>query len=184
MIRERVMAGLSRAEAEATQLGRRRIEDTDAEKVAAIIAARTTGVGSAPSRVISEWMWAPCSASLMKLRQHPHRLACETHAPVFWDSEPPPRLAQTPLPKSNRTRLNTSIFVILNSSAGLCEKPSLLPCFDAQCPRRGSTRCHLKRGGCLLILAIDRTRGDRLPRNGGRSGFQRAATERRISQPR
>jgi len=45
MIRERVMAGLSRAKAEGTQLGRRRIEDTDAAKVAAIMAARAAGTG-------------------------------------------------------------------------------------------------------------------------------------------
>src|ERR1700761_1254168 len=45
MIRERVMAGLSRARTEGTQLGRRRIEDTDAEKVAAILSARAAGIG-------------------------------------------------------------------------------------------------------------------------------------------
>jgi DNA invertase Pin-like site-specific DNA recombinase len=45
MIRERVMAGLSRAKAEGTQLGRRRLEDTDADKVAAIVAARAKGTG-------------------------------------------------------------------------------------------------------------------------------------------
>jgi DNA invertase Pin-like site-specific DNA recombinase len=45
MNRERVMAGLSRAKADGTQLGRRRIEDTDASKVAAIIAARAGGAG-------------------------------------------------------------------------------------------------------------------------------------------
>jgi DNA invertase Pin-like site-specific DNA recombinase len=45
MIRERVMAGLSRAKAQRTQLGRRRIEDTDAGKVDAIVAARAAGTG-------------------------------------------------------------------------------------------------------------------------------------------
>jgi DNA invertase Pin-like site-specific DNA recombinase len=45
MIRARVMGGLSRAKAEGIQLGRRRLEDTDAEKVAAIVAARATGTG-------------------------------------------------------------------------------------------------------------------------------------------
>jgi DNA invertase Pin-like site-specific DNA recombinase len=45
MIRERVMAGLSRAKADGTQLGRRRLEDSDAEKVAAIVAARAAGTG-------------------------------------------------------------------------------------------------------------------------------------------
>jgi DNA invertase Pin-like site-specific DNA recombinase len=44
MIRGRVMAGLSRAKADGLQLGRR-LEDTAADKVAAIIAARATGTG-------------------------------------------------------------------------------------------------------------------------------------------
>lgn len=45
MIRERVIAGLSRAKADGVQLGRRRIEDTDGGKVAEIIAARSAGKG-------------------------------------------------------------------------------------------------------------------------------------------
>src|ERR1700685_4512155 len=45
MIRERVMAGLSRARADGTQLGRRRLEDSDADKVAAIVVARAKGTG-------------------------------------------------------------------------------------------------------------------------------------------
>ena len=45
MIRERVMAGLNRAKADGTQLGRRRLEATDASKVAAIVAARAKGTG-------------------------------------------------------------------------------------------------------------------------------------------
>jgi DNA invertase Pin-like site-specific DNA recombinase len=45
MIRERVMAGLSRAKADGIQLGRRRLEDSDADKVAAIMAARAKGTG-------------------------------------------------------------------------------------------------------------------------------------------
>jgi DNA invertase Pin-like site-specific DNA recombinase len=45
MIRERVMAGLSRAKADGIQLGRRRLEDSDADKVAAIVAARAQGTG-------------------------------------------------------------------------------------------------------------------------------------------
>src|SRR6476619_271702 len=45
MIRERVMAGLARAKAEGTRLGRRRLEDTDAKKVAAIRRARLKGTG-------------------------------------------------------------------------------------------------------------------------------------------
>jgi DNA invertase Pin-like site-specific DNA recombinase len=45
MIRERVQAGLSRAREQGKQLGRRRLEDTDAKKVAAIRAARKGGKG-------------------------------------------------------------------------------------------------------------------------------------------
>jgi DNA invertase Pin-like site-specific DNA recombinase len=45
MIRERVMAGLSRAKADGTQLARRRLEDTDVGKVTEIIAARAKGTG-------------------------------------------------------------------------------------------------------------------------------------------
>src|ERR1700729_2761062 len=45
MIRERVMAGLSRAKADGIKLGRRRVEDSDAVKVAAIVAARAKGTG-------------------------------------------------------------------------------------------------------------------------------------------
>jgi DNA invertase Pin-like site-specific DNA recombinase len=39
------MAGLSRAKADGTRLGRRRLEDSDADKVAAIVAARAKGTG-------------------------------------------------------------------------------------------------------------------------------------------
>jgi hypothetical protein len=45
MIRERVMAGLSRAKVDGIQLGRRRLEDSNADKVAAIVAARAKGTG-------------------------------------------------------------------------------------------------------------------------------------------
>src|ERR1700691_3957069 len=45
MIRERVLAGLARARAQGTKLGRRRLEDSDADKVAAIVAARAQGTG-------------------------------------------------------------------------------------------------------------------------------------------
>jgi len=46
MIRERIMAGLSRAKAEGTKLGRRRLEDTDPRKTGAIrmMLAKRTGV--------------------------------------------------------------------------------------------------------------------------------------------
>jgi DNA invertase Pin-like site-specific DNA recombinase len=39
------MAGLARAKSQGIQLGRRRLEDTDADKVAAILAARAKGTG-------------------------------------------------------------------------------------------------------------------------------------------
>jgi hypothetical protein len=42
---ERVMAGLSRAKADGVQLGRRRLKDTDSNKVAAIVAAGAKGTG-------------------------------------------------------------------------------------------------------------------------------------------
>ncbi len=45
MIRERVLAGIARARDQGTPLGRRRLEDTDAKKVAAIRSARKKGVG-------------------------------------------------------------------------------------------------------------------------------------------
>jgi DNA invertase Pin-like site-specific DNA recombinase len=45
MIRERVMAGLARAREEGVKLGRRRIEDADKRKAAAIRAALTKQVG-------------------------------------------------------------------------------------------------------------------------------------------
>ena len=45
MIRERVMAGLARARADGTKLGRKRLEETDAKKVAAIRSAKSKGMG-------------------------------------------------------------------------------------------------------------------------------------------
>ena len=45
MIRERVMAGLARAREEGTKLGRRRIEDADAKKAAAIRSALAAKTG-------------------------------------------------------------------------------------------------------------------------------------------
>ena len=45
MIRERVLAGLARARAEGKHLGRKRLEDTDAKKVAAIKSLRARGTG-------------------------------------------------------------------------------------------------------------------------------------------
>jgi DNA invertase Pin-like site-specific DNA recombinase len=53
IIREHIMAGLSPAKADGIQFGRRRLEDSDADKVAAIVAARA--MGALPA--ISGWAW-------------------------------------------------------------------------------------------------------------------------------
>jgi hypothetical protein len=45
MLRQRAIAGLSQAKADGIQLGRR-LEESDADKVAAIVAARAAGTGS------------------------------------------------------------------------------------------------------------------------------------------
>ena len=45
MIRERVMAGLSRARADGKQLGRRPVEQSQARKVKAALTLRSQGVG-------------------------------------------------------------------------------------------------------------------------------------------
>jgi DNA invertase Pin-like site-specific DNA recombinase len=45
MIRERVMAGLTRAKREGTQLGRKRLEQADPKKTARILAMRAKGTG-------------------------------------------------------------------------------------------------------------------------------------------
>ena len=45
MIRERVLAGIARARSEGRALGRKRLEETDAAKVAAIRKARAKGLG-------------------------------------------------------------------------------------------------------------------------------------------
>jgi DNA invertase Pin-like site-specific DNA recombinase len=45
MIRERVMAGLSRARADGKQLGRRPVEQSKARKVKAVLALRSQGIG-------------------------------------------------------------------------------------------------------------------------------------------
>jgi hypothetical protein len=46
-------------------------------------------------------------------------MACDAHAPLVWDSEPPTTFAQTPLPKSRRATLSTSICFIFQLPAGL-----------------------------------------------------------------
>jgi DNA invertase Pin-like site-specific DNA recombinase len=45
MIRERVLSGLARARQDGIKLGRRRLEDTDAEKVEAVRTLRAQGLG-------------------------------------------------------------------------------------------------------------------------------------------
>jgi hypothetical protein len=46
-------------------------------------------------------------------------MACETHAPVFWKSEPPLTFAHIPLPKSSSATLSPSISFILKLHVGL-----------------------------------------------------------------
>jgi hypothetical protein len=48
-----------------------------------------------------------------------HRAACDTHAPLFWESGPPPTFAHMPLPKSSKARLSPSICVISKLRIGL-----------------------------------------------------------------
>jgi DNA invertase Pin-like site-specific DNA recombinase len=45
MIRERVMAGLARAKADGTKLGRRTLEETDGKKVKAVATMLSKGTG-------------------------------------------------------------------------------------------------------------------------------------------
>jgi DNA invertase Pin-like site-specific DNA recombinase len=45
MIRERVLAGLARARKDGTQLGRKRLEQTDPQKTARILSMRAKGTG-------------------------------------------------------------------------------------------------------------------------------------------
>jgi len=46
-----------------------------------------------------------------------HRLACDTQAPLFWESEPPLTFAHMPPPKSSSARLSPSIWpsILVNS---------------------------------------------------------------------
>ena len=46
-------------------------------------------------------------------------MAYDTHAPLFWESGPPPTFAHMPLPKSSRARLSPSICVISKLRIGL-----------------------------------------------------------------
>ena len=43
---------------------------------------------------------------------HLHRLACDTQASLFCESEPPLRVAHMPLPKSSVARLSPSIILV------------------------------------------------------------------------
>jgi len=60
MIRERVMAGLSRAKADGIQLGRRRLEATDADKVAPSWQRAPGEQGSAGSLASWVLVWERC----------------------------------------------------------------------------------------------------------------------------
>jgi len=55
MIRERVLAGLARAKEQGISLGRRRLEDSDAAKVAAI--KRALDAVMAPGQAFGEGWW-------------------------------------------------------------------------------------------------------------------------------
>jgi hypothetical protein len=48
-----------------------------------------------------------------------HRLACDTQAPLFWESEPPLTFAHMPLPKSSSARLSPSIWLSILVNAKL-----------------------------------------------------------------
>jgi hypothetical protein len=62
MIRERVLAGLARAKEQGTSLGRRRLEDTDAPKVAAIKAALAAKKGCQDRPRSQGWSWDSVAA--------------------------------------------------------------------------------------------------------------------------
>jgi hypothetical protein len=48
----------------------------------------------------------------IELVRNLHRLACDTQAALFCDSEPPLRVAHMPLPKSSVARLSPSIILV------------------------------------------------------------------------
>jgi len=60
-----------------------------------------------------------------------HRKAYDTHAPLLWESGPPPtKFAHMPLPKSSRARLNPSICFISKLRIGF---PTLIePAYSVQ----------------------------------------------------
>src|SRR5580700_4345467 len=53
------------------------------------------------------------------IHQRLHLVLCDTHAPVFWESEPPATFAHTPLAKSSRETLTTITRIILKLHVGL-----------------------------------------------------------------
>jgi DNA invertase Pin-like site-specific DNA recombinase len=61
MIRERVLTGIARAREQGTQLGRRRLEDTDSKKVRRSVTPEEIGLASGALRGISASVLAPCS---------------------------------------------------------------------------------------------------------------------------
>ena len=78
-------------------------------------------------------------------------MACETHVPLFWESEPLPTFAHTPLPKSNSAMLSPSICFIFE----------LPPCRTHKSP---TPEGFLARGTIseLMVISIaerDRQRG-------------------------
>jgi hypothetical protein len=65
-------------------------------------------------------------------------MACETHAPLFWESEPLSTLAHKPLPNSNSAILSPSICFISELHVGLT-----IPIYP-----KSSLRAALFRPGC------------------------------------
>src|SRR5580700_1932839 len=76
-----------------------------------------------------------CRAALVPIHQRLHLVLCDTHAPVFRDSEPPSRLAHTPLAKSSRATLTTSTCVIGKLHVGLTM------CLQPKCSLRSGHAC-------------------------------------------
>jgi hypothetical protein len=87
-------------------------------------------------------------------------MACDTHAPLFWESEPPPTFAHMPLPKSSKARLNPNIFVISKLRVGLTI-PMYPKC--SWCPVRIETEL-VGRIGARVIRLSGAGRADRSSR--------------------
>jgi len=71
MIRERVLAGLARAKSQGTKLGRKKIDDSDADKVEKIRTLRAAGVGV---RAIARDLGVGCGTVLRLTRTTPEEL--------------------------------------------------------------------------------------------------------------